>query len=182
MSENNLQEDLKEIAQIYTHLTNLMLEYGYAALVEQVKSTTELDCIENVLRALEIINTTLVDIPATHSPPDARANTFSRPPGRLNYSDPQPTAHSRELAKLHSDKVLGTVDNQKLKKMIENNLMKGITDSINAAIFPSQPATSQVERFKKYKNYDDSDEDIEIPSLHSTRDTSVNVEHLNLEF
>lgn len=119
-STSEIQEQIKEACENYTTMTSLLLDMGYESLLENVESSNLTDSMQAILKvisALEQLTDDKTRGSATYQAHSANLHDFLT---RKTVRTPPPKQlHSRDLHKLHLDKVLGKIDDAKLKDFIK---------------------------------------------------------------
>ena len=120
-STSEIQQEIKEACENYSYLTSFLLDMGYESLLEKFESSNFTDCMAAIIKVIGTLEQTMDDTtirkPTKYQAHADNINEF------LTRNSVRPSApkqlHSRDLHKLHLDKVLGKIDEAKLKDFIK---------------------------------------------------------------
>lgn len=122
-STSEIQQEVKEACENYSYLTSILLDMGYESLLEKFESSNFTDCMAAIIKVIgtleQIMDDTTIRKPTGYQY-QAHADNIK---DFLTRNSVRPSApkqlHSRDLHKLHLDKVLGKIDEAKLKDFIK---------------------------------------------------------------
>lgn len=121
-STSEVQQQIKEACENYATLTSLLLDMGYESLLEKFESSNFTDCMHAILKVIstleQITDETTIRKSATYQAHVENVQDFLT--RKTTRTPPPKPLHSRDLHKLHLDKVLGKIDDAKLKDFIKN--------------------------------------------------------------
>jgi hypothetical protein len=174
-SKGQVKAQLKKACDLYINLTNYLLDIAYESLLENYDTANYSRCIESVMKVINIAESVNASsqLPSSYSAQQQLASSSRnvpvnsmtaapRTPLRTTSQIHQEKLHSRELHKIHLDKVLGSIDPLKMKNFIK---------------------TYQTEKFNKMssrKGRNIPEYELEDSSTYATQNTTANVESLNL--
>jgi hypothetical protein len=139
-----VQKDIKEICEYYTKLTSTLLLTGYETFLSQMKSLSELECMEMITKMLDAISEFIDEAQAVDEEDygDEENDTLMRMIRGLSLRESHDQSQSaaanyqqQELlnASLNASQnatSFGSIDKQKLHRMVKKTLEKSLTESI----------------------------------------------------
>lgn len=169
-SKEQVKVQLKKACDLYINLTNYLLDVAYESLIENYDTANYSRCMKSLLKVLTVAEN--IDA-SSHRAQHQFASTSRnvprnstvvppRKPLRTTTQIPHEKLHSRDLHKIHLDKVLGSIDPLKMKNFIN---------------------TYQTEKFHTMstrKGRSIPEYELEDSSAYATQNTTANVESLNL--